>query len=150
MTYASDPRGEPRLVQVTLFGPGKSPADGRSTVYSASGQAATPVMVPTPDLKARKDEMVRSGVKPQAAERVIDLTRDVQNLQVTPLPGRYRPEDLSPTSREQLQPLLDRGVPLERAVQMLLLQERYQQTLKRLQNAPAGSTSVPRPTPPAP
>ena len=34
--------------------------------------------------------------------------------------------------REQLQPLIDRGVPMERAVQMLLLQERYQETLKGL------------------
>jgi hypothetical protein len=147
MTYSSDPRGEPLLVQVTLFGPGKAPAERGSTVYSASEQVAAPVMVATPDLEAGKDEMIQAGVQPQTAERVINLTRDVQNLQVTPVPGSYRPEDLSPASREQLQPLLDRGVPMERAVQMLLLQERYQQTLKKLQSMPAGTTSVPRPTP---
>jgi hypothetical protein len=149
MTYARDPRGEPLLVQVTLFGPGKTPAEGGATVYSASERLATPVVVATPDLEAGKDKMIQAGVERQTAERVINLTRDVQNLQVTPVPGSYRPEDLSPASREQLQPLLDRGVPVERAVQMLLLQERYQQTLKKLQSIQAGKTPVPRPTPPA-
>jgi type II secretory pathway component PulF len=78
----------------------------------------------------------------------MNLTREVQNLQVTPVPGSYRPEDLSAASREQLQPLLDRGVPMERAVQMLLLQERYQQTLKKLQNSAGGGASATPPTPP--
>jgi hypothetical protein len=149
MTYAIDPRGEPLLVQVTLFGPGKAPPERGSTVYSASAQVAAPVMVATPDLEAGEDELIQAGVPPQTAERVINLNRDVQNLRVTPVPGSYRPEDLSPASREQLQPLLDRGVPMERAVQMLLLQERYRQTLKKLQSMPAGTTSVPRSTPPA-
>src|SRR5262249_27444567 len=137
MTYARDPRGETLLVQVTLFGPGKAPAESAATVYSGSERVAKPVVVPTPDLEARKDEMIRAGVQPRTAEQVINLSRDVQNLQVTPVPGSYRPEDLSPAFREQLQPLLDRGVPMERAVQTLLLQERYQQTLEKLRSMPA-------------
>ena len=48
MTYARDPRGEPQLVQVTLFGPGKAPAQGAATVYSASGHGATPAVLPIP------------------------------------------------------------------------------------------------------
>jgi hypothetical protein len=149
MTYARDPRGEPLLVQVTLFGPGKAPTERGSTVYSASELAAAPAVLPTPDLDERKEKMIQEGVPRETAERVINLTRDVQNLQATPAPGSYRPEDLSPASREQLQPLLDRGVPIERAVQMLLLQERYQQTLKKLQNTPGGGASEARPTQPA-
>jgi hypothetical protein len=149
MTYARDPRGEPLLVQVTLFGPGKAPAERGSTVYSSSKQVATPVVVPTPDLEAGKEKMIQAGVRRETAERVINLTRDVQNLQATPAPGSYHPDDLSPASREQLQPLLDRGVPMERAVQMLLLQERYQQTLKKLQHASGEAASAPRSAPPA-
>jgi hypothetical protein len=149
MTYARDPRGEPLLVQVTLFGPGKAPAERGSTVYSSSKQVATPVVVPTPDLEAGKEKMIQAGVRRETAERVINLTRDVQNLQATPAPGSYHPDDLSPASREQLQPLLDRGIPMERAVQMLLLQERYQQTLKKLQHASGEAASAPRPAPPA-
>jgi hypothetical protein len=162
MTYAREPRGEPLLVQVTLFGPGKAPAERGSTVYSASDRsievlgdrpgarlATAPAVLPTPDLEERKEKMIQAGVPRETAERVIKLTRDVQNLQATPAPGSYRPEDLSPASREQLQPLLDRGVPLDRAVQMLLLQERYQQTLKKLQNTPGGGAPEARPTQPA-
>jgi len=47
MTYTRDGRGAPQLVQVTLFGPGKAPAGGRATVYSASGQD-TSLPRPTP------------------------------------------------------------------------------------------------------
>jgi type II secretory pathway component GspD/PulD (secretin) len=47
MTYTRDGRGAPQLVQVTLFGPGKAPAGGQATVYSASGQDAS-LPRPTP------------------------------------------------------------------------------------------------------
>src|SRR5215510_5389928 len=40
MTYARDPRGETLLVQVTLFGPGKAPAESAATVYSGSERVA--------------------------------------------------------------------------------------------------------------
>jgi hypothetical protein len=147
MMYARDARGEPLLVQVTLFGPGKAPAERGSTVYSASEQATTPVVVPTTDVEEGKDKVIQAGVQRETAEPVTNLTRDVQKLPATPAPGTFRPEDLSPASREQLQPLLDRGVPMERAVQMLLIQERYQKTLKKLQDASDGGRSAPPPAP---
>jgi hypothetical protein len=113
MTYGRGRRGTPQLVEVTLFGPGKAPGEGSSTVYAASGQSVAPGVLPTPDLEERMDKMVQAGVPRETAERVIALTREVQKLQATPAPGSYRPEDLSPAMREQLQPLIDRGVPME-------------------------------------
>jgi len=132
MTYGRSRRGAPQLVQVALFGPGKTTVEGGSTVYAGSGEPGSPVVLTTPDLDERLDKMIQAGVPRETAERVITLTREVQKLQATPPPGTYRPEDLSPASRDQLQPLIDRGVPMERAVQTLLLQERYQETLKDL------------------
>ena len=150
MTYGRGRRGTPQLVEVTLFGPGKAPGEGSSTVYAASGESVAPAVLPTPDLEERMDKMVQAGVPRETAERVIALTREVQKLQATPAPGSYRPEDLSPAMREQLQPLVDRGVPMERAVQMLLLQERYQETLKDLSKIPGAQLPglvTPMPTP---
>jgi hypothetical protein len=150
MTYGRGPRGTQQLVQVTLFGPGKAPGEGSSTVYAASAESVTPAVLPTPDLEERMDKMVQAGVPRETAERVIALTREVQRLQATPAPGSYHPEDLSPAMREQLQPLVDRGVPMERAVQMLLLQERYQETLKDLSKIPGAQLPglvTPPPTP---
>jgi hypothetical protein len=151
MTYGRGKKNEPQLVQVTLFGPGKAPGEGASNVYAASGETS-PVVMPTPDLQERMDKMVQAGVPRETAERVIALTREVQKLQATPAPGSYSPDDLSPAMREQLQPLLDRKVPMERAVQMLLLQERYQETLKDLSKIPGAQLPgvvmpVPAPTP---
>ncbi len=132
MTYGRDRNGVPQLVQVALFGPGKASVGGGSTVYAGSGEPASPMALPTPDLDERLNQMLQAGVPRETAERVIALTREAQKLQATPAPGSYRPEDLSPAFRDQLQPLIDRGVPMERAVQLLLLQERYQETLKEL------------------
>jgi hypothetical protein len=142
MTYARGPKGAPKLVQVSLFAKGQAPS-GDATVYAASANPA-PLVLPTPDLEERMNKMIQAGVPRETAEKVIGLTREVQKLQATPAPGSYRPEDLSAPMREQLQPLIDRGVPVERAVQMLLLQERYQETLKDLSKM-QGS---PLPTPP--
>jgi hypothetical protein len=143
MTYARGADGRPHLTQVTLYGPGKAPAEGSSVVY---GSDPAPAPVPTPDLQERMRKMVEAGVPHETAEKVIDLTRDVQQLQATPAPGTYRPEDLSPASREQLQPLIERGVPMERAVQMLLLQERYKDTLGELSKIPgANAATIPSP-----
>jgi len=139
MTYARGDKGAPKLVQVSLFAKGQAPS-GDATVYTASAEPA-PLVLPTPDLEERMDKMIQAGVPRETAEKVIGLTREVQKLQATPAPGSYRAEDLSPAMREQLQPLIDRGVPMERAVQMLLLQERYQETLKGL------STMQPTPLP---
>jgi type II secretory pathway component PulF len=88
--------------------------------------------IAAPDPEERLRRMLEAGVPRETAEKVIELTAEVQKLQATPEPGAYRPEDLSPESRQQLQPLLDRGVPMERAVQMLLLQEKYRRTLEEL------------------
>jgi hypothetical protein len=130
MTYGRSRHGAIQLVQVTLFGPGKTTLGGSSTVYAASAQPGAPVAEPTPDLDDRREKMIQAGVPRDTAERVIYLTREVEKLKATPVPGTYRPQDLSPASRDQLQALIDRGVPMERAVQTLLLQERYQETLK--------------------
>jgi len=147
MTYGRNSKGMPRLVQVSLFGKGQAPS-GDATVYAGvAPPAADPLAVATPDLEEKMDKMIQAGVPRETAERVIGLTREVQKLQATPVPGSYRADDLSPATRAQLQPLLDRGVPLERAVQMLLLQERYQDTLKDLSAMKGGS---PFATPPPP
>ena len=126
MSYQNVPDGEPRLSQVSIYGPGKSSAGG--DVY----EATAPLPIPTPDLQERMDRMIEAGVPRETAEKVVELTAEVQRLQATPPPGSYSPDDLSEASREQLQPLIDRGVPMERAVQMLLLQEKYQDTLRDL------------------
>jgi hypothetical protein len=143
-TYAPAATGGSRLVQVALFGPGKTAAEG-ATVYGESTEPvaptdddAVPQAPPTPDSEDRLHKMIAAGVPQETAEKVLDLTREVQNLQKAPVPGTYSPSDLSPESRERLPSLIDRGVPMERAVQMLLLQERYQETLKDVQNMPAG------------
>ena len=151
MTYGRGPRGTPHLVEVGLFGPGKTTAESGSTVYAGAGESRTPVVLPTPDLEERMDKMIQAGVPRETAERVISLTREVQKLQATPAPGSYRPEDLSPASRDQLQPLIDRGIPMERAVQTLLLQERYQEMLKDLSHVGTdGVDGFPLATPPSP
>jgi len=147
MTYAPGKKG-PRLVKVSLFGAGKTAAGENAAVYGdgeepAVNAAAAPVALPTPNLDERMDKMLEAGVPRDTAEKVIKLTREVQKLQATPQPGTYKPEDLSPDSRTKLQPLVERGVPMERAVQMLLLQERYQDTLKDLQKAPGGGATLP-------
>ena len=150
MTYGRGPRGTPHLVEVGLFGPGKATAESGSTVYAGAGESRTPVVLPTPDLEERMDKMIQAGVPRETAERVISLTREVQKLQATPAPGSYRPEDLSPASRDQLQPLIDRGIPMERAVQMLILQERYQEMLKDLSRVGTdGVDGFPLATPPS-
>jgi hypothetical protein len=151
MRYDRGPRGTSHLVEVGLFGPGKTTAESGSTVYAGAGESHTPVVVPTPDLEERMDKMIQAGVPRETAERVISLTREVQKLQATPAPGSYRPEDLSPASRDQLQPLIDRGIPMERAVQTLLLQERYQEMLKDLSRVGTdGVDGFPLATPPSP
>ena len=55
------------------------------------------------------------------------------------------PDDLGPESREQLQTLTGRGVPMDRAVQMLLIQERYRSALEELRQSQA--THLLEPTP---
>ena len=153
MTYASAKKGGPRLVQVSLFSAGKATAGKGAAVYGdgaeppvAEVDARLPLTLPTPNLDDRMEKMIDAGVPRETAEKVITLTREVQKLQKTPAPGTYSPGDLSPESREKLDPLVQRGVPMERAVQMLLLQERYQATLKDLQGIPASAV----PQPPAP
>ncbi|MGH7821035.1 MAG: hypothetical protein ACREQ9_14825 [Candidatus Binatia bacterium] len=86
-------------------------------------------------MNERLERMVEAGVPRETAEKVIELTAEVGKLRQPPAPGSYRPEDLSPESRKRLDALLEGGVPLERAVQSLLLQEKYQETLKDLANS---------------
>jgi hypothetical protein len=154
MSYARDGSGTTRLTAVTIYGAGKAPAGATAAVYEAANPPAAeaPMPFPTPDLGERMQRMIEAGVPRETAEKVIKLTEEVQKLQATPVPGSYRPDDLSATSREQLQPLIDRGVPMERAVQMLLLQERYQETLRELSSVPGGLNvpGVAVPSPPSP
>jgi hypothetical protein len=146
MSYSREASGDARLAEVSIFGPGKAISSG-TNVYEAS--SSSPLALPTPDLQERMDRMIEAGVPRETAEKVLELTTEVQKLQATPEPGSYDPDDLSPATREQLQPLIDRGVPMERAVQMLLLQERYQDTLKELSNMPGGMAVPGLPGPPA-
>ena len=154
MAYAPTKQGGVRLVRVTLFGPGKTNAGQGSAVYGDGNEPSEaahapppPVAVATPSLDDRMDKMLAAGVPRETAEKVIRLTKEVQQLQQTPKPGSFKPEDLSATSRAKLQPLVDRGMPMERAVQMLLLQERYQETLKDLQKVPSNGVTSPPFTP---
>lgn len=146
MSYSRE-NNQSRLTEVTIFGPGKAPA-GAAAIYEAS-TAPTPGPFPTPDLHERMEKMIAAGVPRETAKKVIALTQEVQKLQATPEPGSYRPEDLSAASREQLQPLIDRGVPMERAVQMLLMQEKYQDTLRELSSLQARQvlSGIPNPLP---
>jgi hypothetical protein len=125
ITYAPAATGGSRLVQVSLFGPGKTAAGRGATVYAEGEQptptaddSAAPQALPTPDVDERMQKMMQAGVPRETAEKVIRFTREVQKLQKTPIPGTYSPSDLSPESRERLQPLIERGVPMERAVQI--------------------------------
>ncbi len=147
MTYTRGKKGTPELVQVSLFAKGQAPS-GEATVYAASSPP-TALALPTPDLDDRMEKMIQAGVPRETAEKVIGLTREVQKLQATPAPGSYHAEDLSPAMRDQLQPLVDRGVPMERAVQMLLLQERYQETLKDLSKMQGVAIATPTMAPPS-
>ena len=60
-----------------------------------------------------------------------------------PYRGGGQPVFIDTTSQRyrayRLQELTDRGVPIERAVQLLLLREKYQETLRDLGGLPAGS-----------
>lgn len=147
MTYASGPRGPGRLVQVTLWGPGRSLAGGASTVYAAEAQSANDAAPVSPDAEGGEEGGTESSPQSDTTEKVVTLGREAEQLHVPAPAGSYRPEDLSPTSREQLSALLDRGLPMERAVQMLLLQERYQQTLKDLSKTGGAANPPPEASP---
>jgi hypothetical protein len=136
VSYSREADGNSHPTLVMIYGGGKASGPASADIYAS---APTPGPIPTPDLEERRQKMVDAGVAPATADKVIELTREVQKLQATPIPGTYSADDLGPESREQLQTLLDRGVPMERAVQMLLLQERYQETLKELSKASGSS-----------
>jgi hypothetical protein len=136
VSYSREGDGDSHPTLVMIYGGGKASGPATADIYASQ---PTPGPIPTPDLEERREKMIEAGVPPATADKVIELTREVQQLQATPIPGTYSPDDLGPESREQLQTLLDRGVPMERAVQMLLLQERYQETLKELSRASGSS-----------
>lgn len=145
-SYRREPDGSERLVEVALFVGGAPPASGPSPVVYGSEQLADPPGVTPIDVDAQIETMVAAGVPRDQAEKVMALTQEIRRLHDTPAPGAYRAEDLSPASRERLQPLLDRGVSLERAVQTLLLQERYETMLRRI--TPVAGLAIPTPPPP--
>jgi hypothetical protein len=144
VSYARGRDRRTRLVAVRVFAPGNSrPMPMPTAARVAARPTAAPS--PTPDLAERVQRMIDAGVAPETAERVMDLTQEVQRLQSTPIPGTLSPDDLGPESREQLQTLMGRGVPMERAVQMLLIQERYRSALEELRRSQA--THLLEPTP---
>ncbi|MGH7804987.1 MAG: hypothetical protein ACREQJ_11615 [Candidatus Binatia bacterium] len=154
VSYARGGDRRTRLVSVRVFAPGNSRAMPTPTPPRVAAlPTAAPITAanPTPDEDERIRRMMDAGVPRDTAERVMDLTQEVQRLQSTPIPGTLSPEDLGPESREQLQTLMGRGVPMERAVQMLLIQERYRSALEELRRSQATHLlgDIP-PAPPAP
>jgi hypothetical protein len=131
VSYERDDAGGSRPAVVMIFGGGK-PGGPPSAEEPA---AAIYQPEPTPDLDERMQRMIEAGVPRERAEKVTNLTRELQRLKSTPVPGTYSPDDLKPESREQLDSLVQRGMPMERAVQMLLLQEWHQQTVHDLSQA---------------
>lgn len=126
MFHRGDSNSEPRLDRVALLGPGKAPEGG---VYDVEPAPMAPASMPTPDVM---QSLIEAGVPGQTAQKLIDLDAEMHKLQTPPVPGSYRPEDLSPTSREYIQTLVDRGMSTERAVQVLLLGERHRETLNEM------------------
>ena len=148
VSYARGRDRRTRLVGVRVFAPGSSRALPTPTAarFAARPTPAPPAaVIPTPDPAERVQRMIEAGVPAETAERVMDLTQEVQRLQSTPVPGTLSPDDLGPESREQLQTLMGRGVPMERAVQRLLIQERYRSALEELRRSQA--THLLEPTP---
>jgi len=122
MFHHGDANGETRLEQVALFGPGKAPEGGQAAVLEAESEPITAASMPTPDVM---QSLIEAGVPEEAAQGVIDLNAEMEKLRATPVSGSDRP-----TPRDQLQTLVDRGVSMERAMQMLLFEERRRETLK--------------------
>ena len=148
VSYARGRDRRTRLIGVRVFAPGNSrpmptPTAARIAALPTAGPPAA--VSPTPDPAERVQRMIDAGVPRETAERVMDLTQEVQRLQSTPIPGTLSPDDLGPESREQLQTLMGRGVSMERAVQMLLIQERYRSALEELRQSQA--THLLEPTP---
>jgi hypothetical protein len=142
LEYARGRDRRTRLVGARVFAPGafrnapSTPTPAARPVRVRPSPTGTPPATPNPE--QRLQQMIDAGVPRATAERVIELTRDVQQLQATPVPGSLSPDDLGPESRAQLSTLTDRGVPVERAVQMLLIQERYRAALEELRESQAG------------
>ena len=141
VSYARGRDRKTRLVGVRVFGPGSSHTVTRAPTPVRIVSRPTPVEEPnpiaTPSAEQRVQRMIDAGVPAATAERVMALTTEVQQLQATPVPGSLTAEDLAPDSRAQLSPLMERGVPMERAVQMLLIQERYRSALDELRSSHA-------------
>jgi hypothetical protein len=146
MSYGHDETGRTRLVEVGLFVAGAAPSSVSSGVVYGRVDSPPPSILPTVDVEAQIARMVAAGVSREQAEKVIELTQDLRGLQATPAPGTYRPEDLPAAARAELQAVIDRGVPMERAVQMLLLQQKYQTMLKEM--TPIAGVAIPTPPPP--
>ncbi len=134
MVYARAADGRERLVRVNLFVAGRPPsAIAPEVVYGSSdptpgAEAAGPAPPPI-DYDAEVDRLVAAGVDRVQATKVMELTREVRRLRELPSSGPSRVEELSPKSVALLQGLLDQGIPPERAVQMLLVRDRYESAL---------------------
>lgn len=134
LAYARGQGSRARLVAVRVFAAGAPPA------AAAPAPAASPVpteaplarLAPTPGREERLQKMVDAGLPPDTAERVADLAEDVREIHDQIGEEVFTPADLTPESREHLPELLARGVPEAKAVRMLLLQERYRETLEEI------------------
>jgi hypothetical protein len=150
LSYARGRDRRMRLVGVRVFAPGaaRAPLPTPTRAPAVASAPALPSPVATADAEQRLQRMIDAGVPPGTAERVMELTREVQSLQATPVPGSLSPDDLGPEARAQLPALVDRGIPMERAVQMLLIQDRYRQALDELRRSQASGNALPDVTPP--
>src|SRR2546421_6025409 len=120
---AYQPGTPPRLKEVSIFGAGKAPSSMNADVYDGA---------PAPDLEKQQREMIAAGVDPQTAASVKKLGTAFLGLGSTPVPGSYRPEDLSPDLRAKIPALLQWGLTTEEAVQRLTMQQEYTAAMKGL------------------
>jgi hypothetical protein len=136
----SGANGRARLTDVTIFGARETPTGTVDPI--TRGASETPGLprfrlLDLVDQNERMDEMLGAGVPPETAQRMTELTKEVQAIESAPS-SAYRPGDLSPAAREQLNALLDAGVGTERAVELLLVQDKFRDAFRDVAALPAG------------
>jgi hypothetical protein len=133
-TYAADRPRRARLVAVRIFGAGR--LDRAAT---APPPAPEPTTAEQPENAERRlERMIAAGLPRETAEKVVELNEHARSLQQGAAGAPASSDDLSPESRRHLPALLERGLSMDRAVRMLLLQERYHQTLAEIRRSRAG------------
>jgi hypothetical protein len=133
--YAADRPRRARLVAVRVFGPGR--LDRAAAAPLPPAEPTTPPPDPREPRNAEEhlDRMIAAGLSRETAEKVIELNEHARSLQYRAADASVSSDDLSPESRRHLPALLERGLPMDRAVKMLLLQERYHETLAEIRRS---------------